>query len=193
MPTTQSSLLSFLTYTTTTAVPPAVLARIRNMVVRVPQGMGEDYEHFIGLDCAQQRIGGSGMRELMRLLAEQTPNLEVLGVEFFRGDDCLFQCEAAKGLVEYDSAGKDGLWDVKVLEMLDAIEGEGWCVFGRLKRLMLVLSGESCSYMAHGGMGLCCAVASYAPVREGESVTLVAKPTWWTVERDHGDMEAVDR
>ena len=191
-PTTQSRLLPFLSYTITAAVPPAVLARIRNVVVRVPQGLGEDHEYLVGQDCEQQRFGGSGMRDLMRLLAEQTPNLEELGVEFFRGDDCLFECGAVKGLVEYE-AGKDGLWDVKVLEMLDAIEGEGRCLFGRLKRLRLVLRGECCSYMAHGRMGLCCAVASYVPVSEGASTTLVGKPRWWTDEvTDHEEMEVVD-
>ena len=191
-PTRQFRLLPFLSFTITAAAPPAVLARIRTVVVRVPQGLGEDHEYLVGLDCAQQRFGGDCMRDLMRLLAEQAPNLEELGVEFFRGDDCLFECGAVKGLVEYE-AGKDGLWDVKVLEMLDAIEGEGRCLFGRLKRLRLVLRGECCSYMAHGRMGLCCAVASYVPVREAESMTLVGKPKWWTDEvMDHEEMEVVD-
>jgi hypothetical protein len=176
VPTRQSRTLKKLV---TAGVPRDVRERMRRVVLLVPQGWGDPGELEAALEWCPQRRIGPVLGRLLQCLAEEVPNVEELEVQYFKSDDCLLEHGAVKGLVDYEP-GRDGLWDVRVVEMLDALEGEGRCLLPRLKRLRLVVRGEICSYMAYGGVGLCCAVARYVPVSEGSTATLVGKERWWS-------------
>jgi hypothetical protein len=185
---------------TSLPVPAHVIARIHRVTLRV----GHDYsEPQLDEECTQLYLGGTNLasRNLVRMLADLLPNLEHLTIEFLRADDCLFSSAGARRYADYGPNRGDRLFETKVLDMLDmldALEGtEGRCPFPRLKSLRVVVCGEYCSYAGRVWAFLCCNVANYVPVREGETVSLVGREQWWTGEvgwakaENHGEFGTV--